>query len=115
MDDSFLSKKEKQSNSFKKVKSRKSFSTAPKLKCPLDDIIQVVREEFGKGNEFCQKITYKPEVGHEKNYKPDDAIKSFRNDYNFRVAVTVNLIATGTDIKPLECLLFMRDVRSKNS
>ena len=42
MDDSFLSKKEKQSNSFKKVKSRKSFSTAPKLKCPLDDIIQVV-------------------------------------------------------------------------
>ena len=78
-----------------------------------DDIIQIVREEFGKGNEFCQKITYKGEKGIE-NYKPDDAIKSFRNDYNFRVAVTVNLIATGTDIKPLECLLFMRDVRSKN-
>ena len=78
-----------------------------------DDIIQIVREEFGKGNEFCQKITYKGEKGIE-NYKSDDAIKSFRNDYNFRVAVTVNLIATGTDIKPLECLLFMRDVRSKN-
>ena len=78
-----------------------------------DDIIQIVREEFGKGNEFCQKITYKGEKGVE-NYKSDDAIKSFRNDYNFRVAVTVNLIATGTDIKPLECLLFMRDVRSKN-
>lgn len=78
-----------------------------------DDIIQIVREEFGKGNEFCQKITYKGEKGIEK-YKPDDAIKSFRNDYSFRVAVTVNLIATGTDIKPLECLLFMRDVRSKN-
>ena len=78
-----------------------------------DDIIQIVREEFVKGNEFCQKITYKGEKGIE-NYKSDDAIKSFRNDYNFRVAVTVNLIATGTDIKPLECLLFMRDVRSKN-
>src|SRR5207247_2444881 len=30
-----------------------------------------------------------------------------------RVAVTVDMIATGTDIKPLECLLFLRDVRSR--
>lgn len=73
-----------------------------------DDIIQIVREEFGKGNEFCKKITYKADGN------PNDEIKSFRNDYNFRIAVTVNMIATGTDIKPLECLLFMRDVRSKN-
>lgn len=73
-----------------------------------DDIIQIVREEFGKGNEFCRKITYKI------NGKPDDEINSFRNDYNFRVAVTVDMIATGIDIKPLECLVFMRDVKSKN-
>lgn len=73
-----------------------------------DDIIQIVREEFGKGNEFCRKITYRAEGN------PNDEIKAFRNDYKFRVAVTVDMIATGTDIRSLECLLFMRDVRSKN-
>ncbi len=73
-----------------------------------DDIINIVRQEFGKGNEFCKKITYKIEGN------PNDEIKAFRNDYKFRVAVTVDMIATGTDIKPLECLLFMRDVKSKN-
>ena len=73
-----------------------------------DDIIKIVREEFGKGNEFCRKITYRAEGN------PNDEIKAFRNDFKFRVAVTVDMIATGTDIKPLECLLFMRDVRSRN-
>ena len=37
-----------------------------------------------------------------------------RNSYNPRIAVTVDMIATGTDVKPLECLLFMRDVKSRN-
>lgn len=73
-----------------------------------DDIIQIVREVFGQGNNFCRKITYKAEAN------PNEEINSFRNDFDFRIAVTVDLIATGTDIKPLECLLFMRDVRSKN-
>ena len=73
-----------------------------------DDIVQIVREEFGKGNEFCRKITYKVDGN------PNDEISAFRNDFSFRVAVTVDMIATGTDIKPLEILLFMRDVRSKN-
>ena len=72
-----------------------------------DDIIQVVREEFGEGNEFCQKITCQVE-------KPESVLASFRNDYYPRVAVTVDMIATGTDVKPIECLIFMRDVRSKN-
>lgn len=72
-----------------------------------DDIIQVVREEFGEGNEFCQKITCQAE-------KPESVLSSFRNDYYPRVAVTVDMIATGTDVKPIECLIFMRDVRSKN-
>ncbi len=71
-----------------------------------DDIVQIVREEFGEGNEFCQKITCKA-----KN--ADEALSSFRNQYYPRVAVTVEMIATGTDVKPLECLIFMRDVRSK--
>lgn len=72
-----------------------------------DDIIQVVREEFGEGNEFCQKITCQAE-------NPDSVLASFRHDYYPRVAVTVDMIATGTDVKPIECLIFMRDVRSKN-
>lgn len=72
-----------------------------------DDIIQIVREEFAEENRFCKKITY----------NADDAkgtLAQFRNDYYPRIAVTVDMIATGTDVKPLECLLFMRDVKSKN-
>jgi type I restriction enzyme, R subunit len=72
-----------------------------------DDIINIVREVYGQGNAFCKKVTYKAEED------PDSILSSFRNDYNPRIAVTVDMIATGTDIKPLEVLLFMRDVRSK--
>ena len=72
-----------------------------------DDIIQTVRQEFGEGNEFCRKIT-----NAAKN--PKSSLAAFRNDYYPRVAVTVDMIATGTDVKPLECLLFMRDVKSRN-
>ena len=72
-----------------------------------DDIIQIVRDEFGEGNEFCQKITYSAK-------DPEAALSAFRNDYYPRIAVTVDMIATGTDVKPIECLVFMRDVRSKN-
>ena len=73
-----------------------------------DDIIQTVREEFGMGNEFCKKVTYKNEED------PKSVLAQFRNDYYPRIAVTVDMIATGTDVKPLECLLFMRDVKSHN-
>lgn len=72
-----------------------------------DDIIQIVRDEFDEGNEFCQKITYSA-----KN--PESVLSSFRNDYYPRIAVTVDMIATGVDVKSIECLIFMRDVRSKN-
>ncbi|MBL3527972.1 MAG: DEAD/DEAH box helicase family protein [gamma proteobacterium endosymbiont of Lamellibrachia anaximandri] len=87
-----------------------------------DDIIQTVREEFGEGNAFCKKVTYK--AAQDKKDKdgnliqegedPKSVLSQFRNDYNPRIAVTVDMIATGTDVKPLECLLFMRDVKSKN-
>jgi type I restriction enzyme, R subunit len=73
-----------------------------------DDIIQTVRDEFGEGNEFCKKVTYKSDDD------PKTVLASFRNSYYPRIAVTVDMIATGTDVKPLECLLFMRDVKSKN-
>ena len=72
-----------------------------------DDIVKIIKEEFGKGNEFCQKITSKT-----TGAKPEDLLSSFRNSYNPRIAVTVDMIATGTDVKPLECLLFMRNVNS---
>ena len=73
-----------------------------------DDIIQTVREEFAEGNEFCKKITYKADED------PKSVLAQFRNGYYPRIAVTVDMIATGTDVKPLECLLFMRDVKSRN-
>ncbi len=97
-----------------------------------DDIVQIVREEFGKGNDFAQKITYRTgtarvvtkktnEQGQEveevtwvnTGIKPEDLLSSFRNSYNPRIAVTVDMIATGTDIKPLEIVFFMRSVRSR--
>ena len=72
-----------------------------------NDIIDIVREEFAEENKFCKKITYNSE-------DPKSTLAQFRNDYHPRIAVTVDMIATGTDVKPLECLLFMRDVKSIN-
>src|SRR5665647_464781 len=73
-----------------------------------EDIVGIARTEFEKGNEFCKKITYKT-----TGERPEDLIASFRNSYDPRIAVTVDMLSTGTDIKPLECLLFMRDVKSR--
>jgi type I restriction enzyme R subunit len=73
-----------------------------------EDIIEIVREEFGEENKFCKKITYKSEED------PKSVLQQFRNDYFPRIAVTVDMIATGTDIRPLEVLLFMRDVKSRS-
>ena len=97
-----------------------------------DDIINLVREEFGEGNAFCKKVTFGSDQGVKKiTFKPgtdervvaDDyvmppedpksVLSQFRNGYHPRIAVTVDMIATGTDVKPLECLLFLRDVKSK--
>ena len=72
-----------------------------------EDIVQIIREVFAKGNDFCQKITSKS-----TGAKPEDLLNQFRNSYFPRVAVTVDMIATGTDVKPLECLVFMRNVKS---
>ena len=72
-----------------------------------EDIVKIVREEFGEGNEFCQKITCQAD-------NPTSTLSSFRNSYYPRIAVTVDMIATGIDVKSIECLIFMRDVRSRN-
>ena len=73
-----------------------------------DDIVRIVRQVFDKGNDFCQKITYKT-TGAE----PEDLLTRFRNSYDPRIVVTVDMIATGTDIKPVEIVFFMRNVRSR--
>ncbi len=97
-----------------------------------DDIVQILREEFGKGNEFAQKITYRTgsakvrvkktdKEGNEyevdewvsSNLKPEDMLSQFRTAYNPRIAVTVDMIATGTDIRPLEIVFFLRAVKSR--
>ncbi len=73
-----------------------------------EDIITITREVFNEDYNFCKKITYKAEED------PKSLLAQLRNNYNPRIAVTVDLIATGTDVKPLEILIFMRDVRSRN-
>jgi type I restriction enzyme, R subunit len=79
-----------------------------------EDIVHLCREVFGRGNDFCKKITYQakhPVTG--KPAKSKELIKEFCLSPSLRIAVTVDMIATGTDIKPLEVLIFLRDVRSR--
>jgi type I restriction enzyme R subunit len=73
-----------------------------------EDIIDMVREEFDERSDFCKKITY------QSKEDPKTILSQFRNDYYPRIAVTVDMIATGTDVRPLEVLLFMRDVKSRS-
>ncbi len=74
-----------------------------------DDIVKVVRQEFARSNEFCRKITYRSDEG-----APAQLIRDFRTGYHPRIVVTVDMIATGTDIKPVEIVFFMRNVQSRN-
>lgn len=60
-----------------------------------DDIIQIIRDEFNEGYDFCRKVTYAAE-------NPESVLSAFRNDYYPRIAVTVDMTATGTDVKPIE-------------
>ena len=70
------------------------------------NIVQIAKEVFGHTDDrFVQKITYSAGDSNE-------LIRQFRNDKDFRIAVTCTLVATGTDVKPLEVLIFMRDVES---
>jgi type I restriction enzyme R subunit len=70
-----------------------------------EEVVRTVREVFGKGNDFATKITYTAK-------DPKRHLQEFRTSPAMRIAVTVDMIATGTDVKPLECVFFMRDVRS---
>ena len=72
------------------------------------NIMNIAKEVFGHtapDDPFVQKITYSAGDSNE-------LIRHFRNDKEFRIAVTCTLVATGTDVKPLEVVMFMRDVQS---
>ncbi len=97
-----------------------------------DDIVRIAREVFAAGNDFCQKITYrtgftkrtmkvKNDDGSESevtewiktsSLTPDEILSNFRNSFFPRIAVTVDMISTGTDVKPIECVFFLRNVKS---
>ena len=79
-----------------------------------EDIVHICREVFGKGDDFCKKITYQarhPVTGKPANTR--ELIREFCLSPTLRIAVTVDMIATGTDVRPLEVLIFLRDVRSR--
>ncbi len=72
-----------------------------------NNIVHIAKEVFGRADDkFVQKITY-------SSGDSNELIRQFRNDKEFRIAVTCTLVATGTDVKPLEVLIFMRDVASE--
>ncbi len=76
--------------------------------------MHICREVFGRGNDFCKKITYQskhPVTG--KPVKAKEMISEFRLSPTLRVAVTVDMIATGTDVRAIEVVMFLRDVRSR--
>ncbi len=97
-----------------------------------DDIVKILRDELSLGNDAVQKITYKTGTARivervpgpdgttvervtykSSGVRPEDLLQSFRNSYHPRIAVTVDMIATGTDVKPLEVLWFFRTVKSR--
>lgn len=72
-----------------------------------DSVTEIAREVLGLDDRGVQKITYRS-----TGKSGQQLIQDFRTDHLFRVAVTVDMVATGTDIRPLEAVLFLRDVRS---
>ncbi|MFC9051275.1 type I restriction endonuclease subunit R [Streptomyces anthocyanicus] len=70
-----------------------------------DEVVEMTRTLFGRGDDFCKKITGKSKA-------PDRLLSEFRNTPELRIAVTVDMIATGTDVRAIECVFFLRDIRS---
>ncbi len=72
-----------------------------------ESVTAIAREVFNGDARFAQKITYRA-----SGLSGQELIQAFRTDHLFRIATTVDMVATGTDIKPLEVVMFLRDVRS---
>ncbi len=73
-----------------------------------DQLVRICREEFGKGDDFVQKIT-----GSKSVDRPLQKIREFRNRPNPKVVVTVDMLTTGVDIPSLEFVVFLRPVKSR--
>ena len=74
----------------------------------VEGVKDVFKDEFDNNEcpeHFVQKITY-------SSGDSNGLIRALRTEKDFRIAVTVTLVATGTDVRPLEVVLFMKDVRS---
>ncbi|WP_030458867.1 DEAD/DEAH box helicase family protein [Kitasatospora sp. NRRL B-11411] len=74
-----------------------------------EEVLKQAKEVFGRGDDFAAKITYK---SRQNGQNPDELINELRNSPQLRIAVTVDMIATGTDVRALECVIFMRSVKS---
>ncbi|WP_405737408.1 DEAD/DEAH box helicase family protein [Streptomyces sp. NBC_01537] len=72
-----------------------------------DEVVDAVRAVFGQGSGFCRKVTL-------KGGSPYRWLAEFRNTVELRVVVVVGLVLAGTDTAPVECVLFLRDVKSVN-
>ncbi len=73
-----------------------------------DQIVQICKVEFGRGDDFVQKITGNPNVD-----RPLQKIREFRNRQKPKIAVTVDMLSTGVDIPSLEFIVFLRPVKSR--
>jgi type I restriction enzyme R subunit len=73
-----------------------------------DQLVELCREVFGRGESFVQKITGSPTVD-----RPLQRIREFRNRPNPAIVVTVDMLSTGVDIPDLEFIVFLRPVKSR--
>jgi len=73
-----------------------------------DQLVDMLRDEFGRGDVFVQKITGSPTVD-----RPLQRIREFRNRPDPCVVVTVDMLTTGVDVPRIENLVFLRPVKSR--
>lgn len=73
-----------------------------------DQLIEILRDEFNRGDSFVQKITGSPTVD-----RPLQRIKEFRNRQNPGIVVTVDMLSTGVDVPKIENIVFLRPVKSR--
>lgn len=71
-----------------------------------DQLVDLAKDVFGKGEAFVEKITGRVD-------RPLQKIREFRNRPNPGIAVTVDLLTTGVDIPDLEYIVFLRPVKSR--
>lgn len=73
-----------------------------------DQLVEILRDEFNRGDAFVQKITGSPTVD-----RPLQKIREFRNRQNPGIVVTVDMLSTGVDVPKIENIVFLRPVKSR--